>query len=140
MFESVQHRRRTAHAQTHIDLTSLIDVIFILLLFFLVTTTFVRDAGVTVNRPQAVRSEPLASSAMRIVIVPSGAVFTDGRQVELGELGSLVKQFVAREPEGNVVVVTDESVSAGRLVEVMDAAKINGAKNVALATRQKGAR
>jgi biopolymer transport protein ExbD len=115
----------------------LIDMVFILLIFFLVTTSFVRETGVEVDRPQAAAGQPIDSQSMRISIAASGAVYTEGERVELPVLAEKVRQFLVRERNPSVVIIPDTNVSAGRLVEVMDVAKLAGVKNVAVATREK---
>lgn len=138
MFESVQHRENGSESAIGVDIAPLIDVVFILLIFFLVTTTFVRDTGITVERPEAYMAESIESQNMRISIAPSGAVYTEGRQVSLAECSDLVRRFLGQQPRGSVVIIPDEEVSAKRLVAVMDAAKRGGAENIAVATRQRG--
>ena len=136
MFISTQHRARSAAAAMAIDIAPLIDVVFILLIFFLVTATFVRDSGIQVRRPQAAATRALEPTAMRISIAASGAVFAEGQQIELAELEQKVRQFVASHAEGPVIIIPDERVLAGRLVAVMDTARQAGARDVALATRR----
>ena len=139
MFDSIQPRRNHASAMA-VDIAPLIDVVFILLIFFLVTTTFVRDTGIEVERPEAAYAEALESTAMRISIAPSGAVYTEGRAVTLDELRQSVRAFLAAEPNGAVVVIPDRQLPAGRLIEVMDTAKGAGARDIAVATEQRSER
>ena len=75
-----------------------------------------------------------------MAITKGGAVYTEGRRVELAELRERIKRFVAREKSPSVILIPDEATSAGRLVEVMDAAKLAGARDLAVATRRKEAR
>lgn len=138
MFRSVQTRSDSS-SRALVDIAPLIDIVFILLIFFLVTATFVRDTGVEVNRPQATVTQALEPTSMRISITGNGSVYVDGRRVSLDELRSSVSDFIARERKKTVVVIPDVEVQAGRLIEVMDTAKMAGASDVALATRQRGA-
>jgi biopolymer transport protein ExbD len=135
MFRSVQNRDQSNGVL--VDIAPLIDVMFILLLFFLVSSTFVRDTGVSVTRPQASMSQSLEPTSMRVSVTASGDVYAEGSQVSLDELRAKIAAFVAREKRRAVVVIPDVEVSAGRLVEVMDAAKLAGAEDVALATARK---
>lgn len=139
MFDSVQQRRSNGHAMA-VDIAPLIDVVFILLIFFLVTTTFVRDTGIEVQRPEAAHAEALESAAMRISVAPSGAVYTEGRQVSLEQLRQDVRAFLAAEPGGAVIIIPDEQLASGRLVAVMDATKAAGARDIAVATRGRSER
>jgi biopolymer transport protein ExbD len=139
MFRSVQSREQSNGVL--VDIAPLIDVMFILLLFFLVSSTFVRDTGVAVTRPQAAVTQALEPTSMRVSVTAAGDIYAEGARVSIDELRSKVGSFVAREKRRTVIVIPDEDVSAGRLVEVMDAARLGGAQDVALATnRKEGAR
>jgi biopolymer transport protein ExbD len=137
MFTSVR-RRVGSSDQVSIDVTPLIDVVFILLLFFLVTTSFIKDVGIDVKRPQANAGKPLESESLRVGIAASGSVYIDGKRQELGGVREAVVAALSRDADVGVVVVPDERVVAGRLISVMDVVKGAGAKNVAVATRRKG--
>ena len=137
MFESMQKRENGGESAVSVDIAPLIDMVFILLIFFLVTTTFSRETGMEVNRPEAVMAKNLENTSMRISISPSGAVYTGGRQVSLAECRNQVRQFIDREGGESVVIIPDEEVSAKHLVAVMDAAKQGGAGKIAVATRRK---
>jgi biopolymer transport protein ExbD len=122
-----------------VDIAPLIDIVFILLIFFLVTTTFVRDTGVEVTRPQATATKSLESNSMRVSVTADGQIYADGHRVSLQEFRNKVSAFVARERERTVVVIPDGDLPSKKLVEVMDAARLGGAKDVAVATQRKGA-
>ena len=138
MFRSVQPRNESRSGAL-VDIAPLIDVVFILLIFFLVTATFVRDTGVRVTRPQATSARSLEPTSMRVSLTESGDIYIDGRSVSLAELQSSVSDFVARERKKSVIVIPDAEVPARRLIEVMDVAKMGGANDVALAARKKSA-
>lgn len=135
MFKSVQ---KQSESSLSVDMTPLIDVVFILLLFFLVTTTFVKETGISVDRPTAATAQHLSADSLRVAIAPTGATYTEGRRVELGELRGLVKDAVARDEQTRVIVIPDESVASGRLIEVMDLARAAGATRVSVATQARG--
>jgi biopolymer transport protein ExbD len=135
MFRSVQSREQSSGVL--VDIAPLIDVMFILLLFFLVSSTFARDSGVSVTRPQASMTQSLEPTSMRVSVTAGGDIYAEGARVSIDELRSKVSSFVAREKRRTVIVIPDEEVSAGRLVEVMDAARLGGADDVALATSRK---
>lgn len=121
-----------------IDMAPLIDIVFILLIFFLVTTTFVRDTGVDVVRPQAKVTRTLDPTSMRISIASSGEIYSEGSRISISELRSRVAAYVSRERDHAIIVIPDVDVPSGRLIEVMDAARQGGAKDVAVATEKKG--
>jgi len=135
MFQSVRQRKARAGAAV-VDIAPLIDIVFILLIFFLVTTTFVRDTGVLVQRPQATATQTLEPTAMRISITETGSIYTEGQSVTLEQLRDRVQQFVARERQRAVIVIPDRAVPSGRLIEVMDEARLAGARDVAVATER----
>jgi biopolymer transport protein ExbD len=115
----------------------LIDMVFILLIFFLVTTTFVRDIGLKVDKPQATFASNLDKESLRVGVAETGTIFVEGKRLGLDELKDRVRQFVLKEKSGAVIVIPDEKLSAGRLVAIMDAAKLGGARSISIATRQR---
>jgi len=136
MFESVQHRDNGSESAVAVDIAPLIDMVFILLIFFLVTTTFARETGIAVTKPEAFRVEALRALSLRISIAASGAVYMDGRQMDIPQCREAVRRFMAQERDGAVIIIPDETVTAGRLVAVMDAAKQGGANEIAVAARR----
>lgn len=138
MFNSVQSRGPEANGAM-VDIAPLIDIVFILLIFFLVTATFVKDTGVDVTRPQATVTRALESTSMRISVTAEGNIYTDGSRVTLDQLRAKVGGFVSRNQDGSVVVIPDGELPSKRLIEVMDVARSAGAQDVAVATEQKGA-
>jgi biopolymer transport protein ExbD len=137
MFSSMQQRKNN-DASPAVDMAPLIDVVFILLIFFLVTATFVRETGIEVERPQATASSAMDQQAMRISITVNGTIYTEGSAVDLQTLRSKVSTFVSTNPNSPVIVIPDQDTRAQRVVDVMDAAKLAGAANVAIATEKKG--
>ena len=137
MFQSVQHRAKNEATVMAIDITPLIDIVFILLIFFMVSATFTRATGIVVEKPQAVWSQSLSPQALRISIAASGALFSRGQSVNLQQLQNIVKDFLKQHPAGLVVVIPHHTVDAARFVEVMDSAKLAGAASVAIAVQKK---
>jgi biopolymer transport protein ExbD len=120
-----------------IDISPLIDCIFILLLFFIVTTTFVEETGVEVDKPQAASSAKLDKNSLLIAITAAGQVVYGGQDIGVGGVRPLVKRMIEKE-DIPVILQTDQSVPAGLLVRVIDETKLAGATRVNLATRPKG--
>ena len=140
MFRSARLDRRRRSRGTEINIAPLIDMMFILLIFFLLTTTFARETGVEVERPSAASAGSLEESSLRIAITASGAVWIDGEAVPFHGIRERVARFAQSEPNPTVVVIPDIACTAGRLVEVMDEAKSAGAASVSLATKKKQGR
>ena len=137
MFQSVQRRGNGTPSAPQVNMAPLMDLVFILLIFFLVTATFVRDTGISVERPRATWSDSVDARSLRIGIAASGALYVEGQSTDLAALRERIKRFVADERDGSVILIPDRRTSAGRLVEVMDAAKLAGAGELAVATRRK---
>lgn len=125
-------------ASAGIDISPLIDCIFILLLFFIVTTTFVEETGVEVDKPQAASSVKLDKNSILLAITPAGEIVYGGRDIGIAGVRPLIKRLIERE-DLPVILQTDQAVPAGLLVRVIDEAKLAGATRVNLATRAKGA-
>jgi len=133
----VSFRRNRPRSRTpSVNLAPLMDLVFILLIFFVVTATFTRDTGIRVERPLASWSDAIDPLALRVAIAASGAVYVDGRRIELDELRDRVARLVGQDPDAAVILIADRELAAGRLVAVMDAVKLAGARNVAVATRR----
>ena len=137
MFQSLQRARGKGRAGLAVNMTPLIDMVFILLIFFMVTTTFVRDSGIGVTRPQATQRHAFETGSLRISIAASGAIYADGEQHDFLSLRSRVSQFLGESPDGSVIVIPDERTPSGVLVAVMDVAKMAGATDMGIATREK---
>ena len=121
---------------TGIDMSAMIDMVFILLIFFIVTTTFVEETGVEVDKPQAASAVQLEKTSILIAITNKGEVVYGGREIGLGGVQPLVRRMLSKE-EVPVVIQADQTVPSGLLVRVIDAAKLGGAVKVSLATSAK---
>lgn len=119
-----------------IDMSPLIDMVFILLIFFMVTTTFVKDMKLDLNRPSASSGAPASSKSTRVFIDKFGDVYLDNQSVRLYSLQSKLRDLLRSSTEKSVLVVTDESVPAKRVLEVVDQIKLSGATDVGVATDQ----
>lgn len=117
-----------------INISPLIDVVFILLIFFIVTTTFVEETGVEVSKPQAISAEQLQKESIMIAITSDGQVVYGGRNVGTAGVKSLVDRLLSRE-DLPVIILADRSVNVELLVNVIDEAKLGGAISVNIATR-----
>lgn len=125
--------RKTTEAV--IDMTPMIDMVFILLIFFMVSTTFVKDMQIDIARPGAATQTVSSTKAVRLYIDKAGEVYLDGQPVRVWVIASRVRDLLAGQTTKSVLVVTDEGVPAGRLVEVVDQARQAGAEDVGVATR-----
>jgi biopolymer transport protein ExbD len=121
-----------------IDISPLIDCIFILLLFFIVTTTFVEETGVEVDKPQAASAVQLEKNSILLALTDKGQVVYGGREIGVAGVRPTVARMLQKE-KIPVIVQADQTVPSGLLVRVIDEAKLGGADKVSLAT-QKGAK
>ncbi len=119
-----------------IDISPLIDCVFILLIFFIVTTTFVEETGVEVDKPQAASSISLEKNSIMIAVTAKGEVVYGGREIGIAGVQPLVKRMLQKE-KVPVIVQADEQALAALMIRVIDEAKLGGAEKVSIATRAK---
>ncbi|VAX11443.1 Biopolymer transport protein ExbD/TolR [hydrothermal vent metagenome] len=130
-----RHRiNNNSSADSEINLTPMLDVVFIMLIFFVVTTSFVKEAGVEVNRPNASTSQQQESASILIAIRPNGEIWIDGRAVDVRAVRANVERLQAEFPESDVVIQGDKHAQIGLLVRVMDQVRMAGITNVSIAT------
>jgi biopolymer transport protein ExbD len=118
---------------SEINMSPLIDMVFILLIFFIVTTTFVEESGVEVDKPAAASAAQLDKNSIIIAVTAEGKVIYGGKEIGVGGVRPLVARLSDREPLP-VIVQPDQTTPAGVLVRVIDEAKLGKAKNVSIAT------
>jgi biopolymer transport protein ExbD len=116
-----------------IDMSPMIDCVFILLIFFIVTTTFVEETGVEVDKPQAASAARLEKTSILIAITAKGEVVYGGREIGIGGVQPLVKRMLQQE-EVPVILQADKAVPSGLLVRVLDEVKLAGATKVSIAS------
>ncbi|PIP96377.1 MAG: biopolymer transporter ExbD [Bdellovibrio sp. CG12_big_fil_rev_8_21_14_0_65_39_13] len=123
---------------SNIDISPLIDMVFILLIFFMVSTTFVKDMKLDLERPGASSATPASSKSVRLFIDKSAQVYMDGQSIRPWVIQSKLKEQFQQGVSKSVLVVTDAGVSADKLLEVVDQARLAGATDVGVATDKEG--
>lgn len=123
-------------AETGIDMSPLIDCVFILLIFFIVTTVFVDETGVEVDKPQAASSAQLEKTSILIALTAEGQVVYDNREIGIGGVQAIVRRIVQAE-DLPVIIQADQAAKTGLLARIIDEAKLAGAKKISLATAAK---
>ncbi|QGY41737.1 biopolymer transporter ExbD [Pseudodesulfovibrio cashew] len=118
-----------------INLAPMVDMIFILLIFFIVTASFAKESGVEVQRPVARTAEQAEDSAMIIGVAADGAVSIEGQRVDIRALGPRLERFVAGQPAGAAIVVADRDCPTGITVRVLDACRLAGVRSVSVGAR-----
>jgi biopolymer transport protein ExbD len=116
-----------------VNLTPMLDVVFIMLIFFIVTASFVKEAGIDVNRPSAATAERKEKGNILVAISADNEIWIDRRQVDPRALRANIERMHAENPLGSVVIQADEESKHKLLVQVMDAARSAGVTNVSIA-------
>ena len=129
-------KRRKQQEQSQIDMTPMLDVVFIMLIFFIVTTSFVKESGVTVSRPTASTAESKQGSNILIAIRANGEIWIDKRSVDLRAVRANTERLKAESPEGAVVIQADEFAPTGTLVKVMDQVRLAGVTDISVAATE----
>ena len=131
---SLNSMNKQDSGDAEINMAPLIDMIFILLIFFLVTATFVRESGVEVRRPEAATAEAKDAAGIFIAVTRDGNIFIDKNQVDLRNVRGIVEQFLLENPSGAVMLEADRQSMTGRMVQVLDQCRMAGAENIAVST------
>jgi biopolymer transport protein ExbD len=127
--------RRNHRSVAELNMAPLIDMVFILLIFFLVTTSFVKETGIDVNRPTATTAVSQAKATILVGIDAANRIYIDHREVDVRAVRANVERALAENPEGAVVVVADQASSTGTAIQVMDGCRMAGAQHVSLAAK-----
>jgi biopolymer transport protein ExbD len=135
MFKSVRSRKSLT-GQAEIQMTPLIDMVFILLIFFVVTTSFVTETGIGIERPQANLSESLPRESITVAVRSNGQIVLGGQDTGLFSVRPYVERRFRNQPGLAVVIVADRTVPIDRIVRVMDEIRAAGATDIALATER----
>ena len=133
---SIRYSRQRRTEAVEINMAPLIDMIFILLIFFLVTTSFVKESGVEVNRPSAQTAETKEKANLMLGITDAGRIFVEGKSIDIRSLRSYMERYLMETPKGSVVIVADKSSQTGILIQALDACRLAGVKNISVAARK----
>ena len=128
---SYRHAAETS-AETGIDLAPMLDFVLNLLIFFIITTSFVREAGITVTRAEAETATSARDGNILVAIRPNGDIWMDRRQVDIRDVRPLIERLHIERPEDTVIVIADKAATSGMLAEVMDEVKLGGIDEVAI--------
>jgi biopolymer transport protein ExbD len=120
--------------ETGIDLAPMLDFVLNLLIFFIITTSFIKEAGITVNKEQALTAEDEANGNILIAVRPNGDIWMDKRRIDLREVRSTVERLHVERPEDTVVIIADRESQTSILTQVMDQVKLGGVSEVSIAT------
>jgi biopolymer transport protein ExbD len=120
--------------ETGIDLAPMLDFVLNLLIFFIITTSFVKEAGIAVTKPEALTAEHKENGNILIAIRPNGDIWMDKRQVDISEIRGAIERLHIERPDDTVVLIADRESETGILTKVMDQVKLGGIADVSIAT------
>ena len=129
----MRRRRIRKTTESEVNLTPMLDVVFIMLIFFIVTASFVKEACIDVSRPSAATAVRKERGNILVAITENNQIWIDRRQVDPRALRANIERMHAENPQGSVVIQADEKSENGLLVKVMDAARLAGVSNISLA-------
>lgn len=132
-------RRKHARQEedTAIDMTPMLDIVFIMLIFFIVTATFVKESGIDVTRPDAETATKQTRVAMLIAINENNEIWINRRRVELAAVRANIERLHAENPQGGAVIQADANARTGILVEIMDQVRLAGVDAISIAADEK---
>ena len=126
-----------AEDEAQIDLTPMLDVVFIMLIFFIVTASFIKEAGIEVSRPEASTAEPKDNVNILVAISPTNEIWMDQRRIDVRAVRANIERLHAENPKGAVVIQADNESNTETVAAVLDAAREAGVYDVSLATEDK---
>ena len=130
------------HAQqqdeTEINITPMLDIVFIMLIFFIVTTSFTKETGASIIKPQADQAVALQNGTILIGVRPNDEIWMAKRQIELREVRQMVERAKAENPEGSVVIIADKGSKIGVVTQVMDQVRLAGVEGVSISAETPG--
>lgn len=127
---------RDQEDQNNIDLTPMLDVIFIMLIFFIVTTSFIKESGIDVDRPKAATSEQKPKATIVVSIDANGVVWIDKRVIDIKAVRANIERLKTLNTNNSVIVAADKKSTTQSVVEVMDQIRQAGIKNISLSTKE----
>jgi len=131
-------RHAAREEETEINITPMLDIVFIMLIFFIVTTSFIRETGIDPQRPEAVTAARQDRGNILIAISATGQIWMDKRQVELESVRQRIEQARNESPESTVVIIADERSETGILIDLMDQIRLGGILSVSVAAQTGG--
>ncbi len=131
--------RRHAHTEeAEINITPMLDIVFIMLIFFIVTTSFTKETGAALIKPIAEQAVSLRNGTILIGIRSNDEIWMNKRLIEIREVRSLVERAKSENPEGSVVIVADKDSRIGTVTQIMDQVKMAGIQGIAISAENPG--
>jgi biopolymer transport protein ExbD len=133
---NVRNTLRGGGSEVNINMGPLVDMVFLLLIFFVVTTSFVKETGIDVHRSTAATAEMKERGNIMLGISADGQVHLEGKRIDVRSVRALIERALAEDPESGVVIVADKDSNTGTVVQAMDQCRLAGAMNVSLAAKR----
>ena len=131
----MRRKNRRQIEDSNLDLTPMMDIVFIMLIFFIVTTSFVKETGVDINRPNAETAERDEKGNILVGITANNEIWIDKRRVDLEAVRANIERLKIEYPEGSVIIQADKESRSGLLVETMDQIRLAGVQNISIAAK-----
>jgi len=132
-----RNQKAVVEDEAQIDLTPMLDVVFIMLIFFIVTASFIKEAGIEVNRPEASTADPKENVNILVAISATNEIWMDQRRIDARAVRANIERLHAENPKGAVVIQADNESNTETVAAVLDAAREAGVYDVSLATDNK---
>jgi biopolymer transport protein ExbD len=126
-------RNRKVEEETDINITPMLDIVFIMLIFFIVSTSFVKETGIDPDRPTAATARPMPQGNILIGVDMGGRVWMNNQVIPVNQVSTLVENSVNENPESSAILVADEGAPAGVVLDVMEQVRLGGVSNIAIA-------
>jgi len=133
---NVRNTLRGGGSEVNINMGPLVDMVFLLLIFFVVTTSFVKETGIDVQRSTAATAEMKERGNIMLSISADGQIYMEGKRIDVRSVRALIERALAEDPESGVVIVADKDSNTGTVVQAMDQCRLAGAVNVSLAAKR----
>jgi biopolymer transport protein ExbD len=131
--------RKHAHPEeAEINITPMLDIVFIMLIFFIVTTSFTKETGADISKPSAMQATDLQNGTILIGVRPDDDIWMSKRLIELREVRSMVERARGENPEGSVVIVADKNSRIGTITQIMDQVRLAGVEGIAISAEPPG--
>jgi len=131
----LRRKNRRKPEEQGLDLTPMMDIVFIMLIFFIVTTSFVKETGVDINRPNAETAERDEKGNILVAITQNNEIWIDKRRIDLKAVRANIERLKIEYPEGSVIIQADKEARSGLLVETMDQIRLAGVQNISIAAK-----
>ncbi len=131
----MRRKRKNISDENPLDLTPMMDIVFIMLIFFIVTTSFVKETGVDISRPNAETAERDEKGNILVAITENNEIWIDKRRVDLKAVRANIERLKIEYPEGSVIIQADTLSKSGLLVETMDQIRLAGIQNISIAAK-----